>query len=402
MPRARTRPLLAVAILSAAFAFGARFAAAEPMTYDNALDIGAMMADAQKTWDFAQQDGILLLEQAHYTWLDDGRLREQHHRVVWIGTDIAQRNFADLRIPWDSDRQAFTVQTLRVWRGGRWIEARKTAVVETTPFALRETPDYAGIRETMLLHDGVELPCILECAYTIEDKAPYRPGIEGEWTFRHVVPALNSWLIVEAPSKAGLRTSASTGVVAPDPAGPAVFSFRVRNADPLPLPPGDRPAADLPHVQWSTFADWPALGAVVAKAFDDAGDLGIALEDSLKTVLEGTDYASEKARRVCDFVKRSERRVAYDWRLLSPRTRAAARTFDTAYGSDLDLAALAGGLLRRAGFEVTPALLATAPGEERGATPTFALFQSPGLWLTGKDYSAYWDAATWTLQTSAG
>jgi len=410
MPRARNS-LLAAAVLAAAVGLPGlvsipRPAVAEPMTCDNALDVGALMQEAQKTWDLSNQDGILLLEQARYTWLDDGRLREQHHRVVWIATDVAQRSFADLRIPWDSDRQTFTVQTLRVWRGGRWIDARKTAVVETTPFALRETPDYAGIRETMLLHDGVELPCILECAYTIEDKAPYRAGMEGEWTFRHAVPALNSWLIVEAPEKAGLRTSASEGVVAPErvAAGSTaggVFSYHMQRTEAAPYPPTDRPAADLPHVQWSTFADWQALGAAVAQAFDGGRDLGSALEDSLRALLDGAACSAEKARRVTDFVKRSQRRVGYDWRLLAPLARPAARVFDTAYGSDLDLAALARGLLRRADFEVTPAFLAAAPGEEAGATPTFALFQSPGLWLKSKDYSAYWDATGSGLQTGA-
>ena len=125
MPRARmhVRPSAAAA-LAAAVGLAillplARSAVAEPMSYDNALDIGALMQEAQKTWDLSAQDGVLLLEQARFTLLDDGRLREERHRVVWIGTDIAQRNFADLRIPWDSDRQSFSVQALRVWRGGR-------------------------------------------------------------------------------------------------------------------------------------------------------------------------------------------------------------------------------------------------------------------------------------------
>ncbi len=428
MPRAQIRSWLPAAVLTclAGLLALARPAAAEPMTYDNALDIGAMMQQAQKTWDLSAQDGILLLEQVHYTWLDDGRLREQRHRVVWIATDVAQRNFADLRIPWDSDRQTFTVQALRVWRGGRWIDARKTAVVETTPFALREAPDYAGIRETMLLHDGVELPCILECAYTIEDKAPYRAGMEGEWTFRHVVPALNSWVILEAPEKAGLKTSASEGVAAPERVAPgatseggrSVYWYRMGKMAPAPLPPADRAAADLPRVQWSTYSEWADLGRSLRTVFDDLagiralGQQGAhvgpgaesrpgALRDSLAVLLDGDPPAAEAARRITDFVKRSERRVAYDWRLLLPRARSAARTYDTAYGSDLELAALAAGLLDSAGFDVTPAFVAAAPGEETGATPTFALFQSPGLWLQREGYSAYWDASGSKLQTGA-
>ena len=186
-------------------------AAAAAMSYDGSFDVTAALEEAGRTWDLNAQDAVFLLESARFTWTEDGRLREERHRLIWISTDFGQETYADLRLPWDSDRQTLTVKALRVLRDGRWIEARPTAIVDTTPFALRNAPDYTGVRETMLLHDGVEIPCVLECAYVIEDKVPFRAGCDGAWTFRHADPALESRLILEGPTEASVRAIPADG-----------------------------------------------------------------------------------------------------------------------------------------------------------------------------------------------
>ena len=109
----------ALALLLIALAGLAAPAAAAPLSFDGALDIGALLTEARQAWDFTRQDAVLLLEQARFTWSGDGRLREERHRIVWIGSDLAQDTFADLRVPWDSDRQTLTVAALRVWREDR-------------------------------------------------------------------------------------------------------------------------------------------------------------------------------------------------------------------------------------------------------------------------------------------
>jgi hypothetical protein len=398
--------LLFCLLLSGLALGGIAGAAAQSPTaaIDAGLDPVALLAEATQTWNLANEDAVLLLEQARFTWLDDGRLREERHRVVWIGSAVGLRNFADLRVPWDADRQTLVVRTLRVRRDGRWIDARPTATVETTPFALRAAPDYAGLRETMLLHDGVELPCILECDYALEDKRPWRAGMEGEWTFGHVAPALDSRLILDTPQGTPLLLDASTEVAYPTttaPPGRTVIAWRMRRLPAAPLPAPGRPAADLPRVQWSTFPDWRHLGGSVLTAFGRGLELDPALADSLAVLLDGAGLAPERARRVCDFVQHSTRRIAWDARLLLPRARPAARVFATAYGSDLDLAVLTAALLRGAGFAAGPAFLGTAPGEAAGNAPTFAPFLPPGVWLEGDGYAAWWDAASGALQTGA-
>ena len=258
-------------VLAALLIATAAFAA--PMTYTGNLDIGQMMNEAGKVWDFEDNDSILLLESVRYSYTADQRLTETHHRVVWISGENAIDHYADLRVPYDSDRQDLTVDVLRTWRDDRWIEARETAVVQTTPYAFRHAPDYTGIRETMILHDGIELPCILECIYVIEDKQAFRSGFKGQFIFQKNDPALNSWLIVEAAQSIPLNVKGFNGAIAADRDLPGnegmdqVFSFRMKNMEPAPIPGTDDPAAYLPHVQFSTFNSWTQLGNAIKGEF---------------------------------------------------------------------------------------------------------------------------------------
>lgn len=376
---------------------------AEPMTWTGNFDIGAWMEQARDTWDFDDEDGVLLLEGMRLTWLEDGRLREEHHRVVWIATDHALEQYADLRVPWDKDRQTLKVNALRVWRDDRWVRHRPTAVVETTPFQFRTAPDYTNIRETMLLHDGIERPCILECDYVVEDRMPFRAGFDGQWLFRHNNPALNSWVIIEVPEGTELELATSPGVQVTDetPGGPVegfdVYSMRMQRMEPAPLPETADPAAYLPHVQWSSYASWNELGDQIKAAFVGKQRLGDALEDSLANLLEGANSNSEKAHRIAEFVRTHQRTIGYDPSWFRPQVRAAERTYATGYGVAIDQAVLAASLMKQAGFEVWPVLLADGYGDVDEGVATTARFGAPGVWVSGAGVEAYFDAARGSL-----
>ena len=111
-------------------------------------------------------------------------------------------------IPWNTETCTLEVDVLRTWRDGRWwpdpSRISDTAVVHTLPHALDHADDYTVMRETMLLHDGVELPCIMETAYTITEKCV--PGADGVFVFPSIDPAVVTELAVTAA--AGCRRAA--------------------------------------------------------------------------------------------------------------------------------------------------------------------------------------------------
>lgn len=407
-------PVAAMAAAPAVPSLAVPAAAGSIVTWDGQRDVGALMAEARQAWNLADQDAVILLDEVRMTYAEDGRLRQERHRVVWIFTDWAVDNFADLRVPWDSERQKLTVQALRVWRDGRWIAARPTAVVETTPFALRSAPDYTGIRETMLLHDGVELPCVLECDYVIEDTvAPcgWTGWEDGQWIFPQAVPVVESRLVLESPAGKPLTVRAAAGSVAglsaepetcdavsaaaPKSSGLTAACYRLRKLPPSPLPAIDDPASILPHVQWSTFADWDAFGRAINAEFRSNLEPGPALKDSLQTLLAGALGAREKAWRIEAFLHRSMRRIDYDGRFFPARLRPVDRVFDTAYGADLDLARLAAALFQEVGCRVELWFGSHGNGEIDEGVPTLARMRLDGLslyWLSDEEsLDAVWE-----------
>ncbi len=133
-------------------------------------DISKLLTKAEKKFDLSKQDAVMLLDSKKIHWLADGRLITSIHRIIWINSNVAIRNYGDHRIPFDEARCAFNVETVRTRRDGQWWETGSSGIVETLPFALEHSYDYSNMREMMLLHNGIELPCILEIAYSIEDK----------------------------------------------------------------------------------------------------------------------------------------------------------------------------------------------------------------------------------------
>jgi hypothetical protein len=302
-------------------------------------------------------------------------------------------------VPSDSARQRLTVDTLRTWRPSdeRWIESQGTAVVETLPFALDRTVDYSHIRETMLLHDGIELPCVVETAYTISDIEPFRAGMDGRFDFAGEDPRIIARLILAAPSADDFTYSPGGGANQPTIASSAELEQLVFTMGPVePAPPGVHAVDDLPHVRWSTWPGWGAMGESLLARVDDAEVLGEELRDALDDTLESARTPAERVERVATLVDESTRSVHFDWRWFAV-TRTASRTWATAYGHDLDRAALAVALLRAAGFEATPLLVAPAGRAVPPAVAGLADFDTVMVSVDGERFEGAVDLESGTL-----
>ena len=345
----KTLKIIAVAVLLLA---AAAAGAVEPgMGTSAGHDLDALWARAQQTVDLDSQDAVILLDSRTTTVGDEGTVAVRVHQVVWIATSRGIRGYADLRVPWDSATSTLEVEKLRTWRDGRWWpdpeQISDTAVVETLPYAVGHADDYTTLRETMLLHDGVELPCIMETAYTIAVQGPPDAGADDVFVFPRRDPVVRSEYVVRVPVGTDVKWEALNG--APEPAvtenGVREFAWTVEGAGALKLPVTSQPEAYEPAVVWSTWESWEALLGRFAEAVDAAAVLDEALADSVAAVTAGVPEGGDRVKAVLGFVDRSVRPIHTDFLpyLLSPRP--AARTFATGYGHDLDRAVLVSALL---------------------------------------------------------
>ncbi len=370
-------------------------AVAQPSA-DDRPDVPALVEKAQRTFTLADEDAVILLDETRETFWADGRRSSSRHTLVLIQTEHAIDTYTDLRVPYDSARQTLTVEQLRTFRlsDRRWTSSGPTARVETLPFAAEKAPDYASRREMMLLHDGVELPCVLETAYAIADAQPYRAGSDGLVGFARSAPALEVRLELAIEPGSPLRWVAASSV--PPPVSSAdgqlqVLTFIMGPLQPLPSPGTLEAVTERPYLQYSTWSGWPALGAAVRGRFDAAATIDDDLRTAVTAKLKGARTAAERARLVTTMVEEGTAAIALDsdwW----TGPRSAARTWSTAYGHRLDRAVLAAALLREAGVTAEPLLAG------RGLGPAPAL---PGLepfdvvlWISADDVFGTFDPSS--------
>ncbi|MBE0567499.1 MAG: DUF3857 domain-containing protein [Krumholzibacteria bacterium] len=338
-------------VVIAVLLLGAAAASARTMGVSAGHDLDALWAQAQKTHDTAQEDAIILLDSRTVTVGDEGTVVTRVHQVVWIATAQGIRGYADLRVPWNSATSTLEVEKLRTWMDGRWWpdaeEISETAVVETLPYAVALADDYTSLRETMLLHDGVELPCIMETAYTIAVQGPPTAGADDLFVFPQRDPVVRSEYVVEVPVGVEVRWEALNG--APEPVvtenGVKELAWTMDGAGALKLPVTEQPEAYEPAIVWTTWESWEVLLREFNAAIEAAAVLDTALVDSLAATTAGLVDKFSRSQAVVEFVNASVRAVHCDpksW-LFSPRS--ATRTWETGYGHALDRAVLAWALL---------------------------------------------------------
>jgi len=380
-------------LVSLALMMIAGLAYAEPMTYTGSYDIGALMAKAEAAYDLSQQDAIYLIEGREDTWTADGRRKTKLHRVIWISSDIGIEEFADLRIPYDLERQDFTVETLRVYSNGRWINNRETAIVKTLPAALASAPDYTNLREMMLLHDGVELPCIMECSYIIEDKEPYRMGMEDIFYFQYEHPVMSSALFISTHDGSEFVFNATEGLgdfIEGTADGMQTKLWKAGPFEPAPVPELDDAIEVLPHVSYSTWGSWESFGNDLKAAFEANYMLDDELKSLLADELDGAVSPVDKANRIAAFVGDNTRYIDYDSKWFWASIRKPARIYSTAYANRLDRAVLMAALVKEAGLEVWPVFMAKAYGDIDDGIPSLNRMDEVGLWISGEGLEAYY------------
>jgi hypothetical protein len=379
---------------------------AQDMGTSGGYDLDQLWDRARQQFDPDGQDAIVLLEARRIDVLAVDYVRIRVRRVVWIGTAVGIRGYADLRIPWNSATSTLTVTTLRTWRDGAWWPDEQfvspTAVVETVPYAVAQADEYTSMRETMLLHDGVELPCIVETAYEIEERVSGGHGTDELWVFAQRDPAALVEYVVTVPARASLSFHSGNG--APDPTvtsggdRTAFYSWAMENVGPLGTPLVSNPAGYKPYVVWSTWNNWSALGRKIVSSFDGAAVAGNALSDTLDARLKHEPSAASRARAVAAYVDESTRSIHYDSQFWMFSPRPAARTWETAYGHGLDRAVLAAALFRRAGLDAQPVFRSAGPGGGiNQEVPGLSGFRSVEVWVQGDGFRALYDPAAGTL-----
>lgn len=342
-----------LALAGVALAFSAAPVCAAPTSAVGGMDIGALMARAEDTLDLRMTDAVLLFDGRDVDIAQDGAVTTTFHQIVWISTELGIDEYADLRVPWNTSNAELEVVALRTWMDGRWwpheSNLNPTAIVETTPYAVASADDYTTMRETMLLHDGVELPCIMETVHRITRRMPEGVASDGLWVFERDDPAVVVSRSVTVAPDVPLAYAVGGGAPEPEVAGSGSghrYLWVMRDQPRLGVPHVADATAHAPYACWSTWSGWNALGSALDSSITTAGGLTDALRDTVAALTEREAHVPARVEAVASFVAGATRSIGYDTVHWAFEPRAAVRTYETAYGHRLDRAVLAAALLR--------------------------------------------------------
>ena len=377
---------------------------ADPMSARGGHDIGALLVKAERLHDLSVVDAVYLLEGKDVV-VEGGERTSTVHRIMWIGTELGLELFGDLRVPYNTANAEFEVHTLRTWREGTWwpheSEIAETAVVPTLPGALRRADDYTTIREMMLLHDGVELPCIVETVYTITERAlPRKVGYDELWLFAQYDPAVRVEYRLTVPLDGALSIGSGNGApgfVQETDASHRVYTWAAEPVGRIGRPAIDDPVSVAPYIVWSTWRGWDEYAGMFGSAFEDALVLEDAVKETLASLVEHEPTGYARAHAAADYIGETVRPIDYDedhW-TLEPRT--AQRTWETAYGHRYDRAVFAAAIFAEAQCRVRPIFIGTGYGSVETSVVSLSRFQGIGLEVSADGIHAYYDPASGSL-----
>ncbi len=366
------------------------------ISIDGAVDISQLMKEAGATLDMNAEDAVILLDSERIRLNKNSRYEKFVHRIIWINTEIAIEHYGDVRVPYDASKCTLHVTTVRTWRDNKWWETGPNGIVETLPEELLNAYDYANIREMMLLHEGIELPCILEIAYSIEDKEAFRRGWDGSWTFNRDEPVIRSWFGFELPSSWWPHIYEFPGVPAPtkrtdETLGLDIYSWQRGPYGAKTFPPPTNIENNESFIIWSTWKDWASIGAHIRSQFDEAAIGDTYLKEQLDSLLEGAYTDRDKVRLIAGYVNDKTTHIDYDWKYWLTSMRPAVKTFESTYGHTLDRAILAGAMFSKAGINTLPVFLSPCFGDININVPGLTQLSELGLWLSGENLAAYYD-----------
>jgi hypothetical protein len=139
---------------------------------------------------------------------------------------------------------------------------------------------------------------------------------------------------------------------------------------------------------------------MITTSFNEAATLSAAMNDTLAVRLAHEPTPASKVRTIAGLVDEFARSVHYDSRFWRFSPRPAPRTWETAYGHDLDRAVLAAALFRGAGFEADLVFRSAAPGGIEADVPGLSRFEDMVVRVKGKTRIGYYDPAHGTVSRS--
>jgi hypothetical protein len=325
-----------------------------------------------------------------YELHEDGSWDMTYEQQARLDTYYAfNRALGETFIVYNPDFQKLEVLTSETTMAdGRKVASPANAFNEVLPFAAHGFADFAGLREMVVTHVGLERGAVVDLKYRVHTQAGFLSVFSAREILNRDFPVDKYRLEIKVPAGQTLRYrvfgSQAEAKVSDSGAG-KLYTFELAS-----LPPAAHealaPAGSEPAVVFSTAADWLKALALAS----DPAPLPAALVERIEKLKAQYParpdlLAPQWGPQSCDLLAELQKIVAVEvqgCRLGSDASgwqpRPAARVFQSNYGTRLEKALLLRAMLEKAGIDAE--ILAVANGSAFAAD--IPAFQQIGeYWL---------------------
>ena len=313
----------------------------------------------------------------NYTLNADGSWVKEVSQRVRLNTYYAfNRALGETFIPYNPDFQKLEIiKSETIMADGKKVVTPQNAFNEVLPFSAHTFADFAGLREMVITHTGLERGAQVELQYRLYTKAGFIPVFSGQETLTRPFPVDRYTLTVAIPASKELHArlfGQKAFMACSQNDSQKTYRIDIENLPPSQREPLGHPQAE-PLIVFSTALDWKEALPV----HDDPSVLPSALITRIKKIrsqkMQRLDLLSALQGIAADEVQNCPLHIEDTGWLPRPNERVASRNTATR----LEKALLLKAILKEAGID---AQLLVAFGDAFAPQVPTAL-QAKAFWL---------------------
>jgi len=148
-----------------------------------------------------QSSAEILNETVTYTIAEDGAVQKQVVQRVKVNDFTAFGHFGEWFYAFNPElEEVRIIRSVTIQPDGTEVPTPENGILDQSPYATADAPDFSYMREKMVSHTGLEPGCVIEFEYVIADLRPFRtvifeplgdyfPVVEKTVVFQGKVPA---------------------------------------------------------------------------------------------------------------------------------------------------------------------------------------------------------------------
>lgn len=323
---------------------------------------GSMASAAEP--DYSKEAAVIQTFATTVSFSADGARESTLLLSVKIQSEAAVRQYGVLAFNYDSSSEEIKVDYVRVKKpDGTVVETPASSILDVGSEVATIAPTYSDIRQKQIPVKGLGTGDTLE--YSIRGTQA-KPEIPSQFWYSQTlidgVVILNETLEIRVPKEKYVQVSSPK--LKPqmhDENGQRVYLWTHSHLDPI-KPVDNKTAADADDnatkIQVTTFHSWNEVGAWWSALASPQITVTPALEEKARQLTAGLTTDSDKAKAIYAYVAMKFRYISISLGAGKYRPHTAAEVFSNQYGDCKDKHTLFSALLKAAGVQAWPALMA--------------------------------------------